>query len=50
MAPTAGGWSSIEKAARKLDTVDIEEHVKADVVRDAEECGFCDCAKMRALR
>ncbi len=31
-----GQWQSISKAVRKLDTVDMEESVKLDLVRDAE--------------
>ena len=32
----AGQWQSISKPARKLDTIDMEESVKMDIVRDAE--------------
>lgn len=27
---------SVSKAVRKLDTIDIDEDIKADIVRDAE--------------
>ena len=30
------GWQSVSKAIRKLDTIDIDEKVKSDLVRDAE--------------
>lgn len=32
----AGQWQSISKPVRKLDTIDMEESVKLDIVRDAE--------------
>lgn len=31
-----GGWTPISKAARKLDTIDMEESIKLDLVRDAD--------------
>lgn len=31
-----GQWQSISKPTRKLDTIDMEESVKLDLVRDAE--------------
>lgn len=31
-----GQWQSISKPVRKLDTIDMEERVKLDLVRDAE--------------
>lgn len=31
-----GQWQSISKPVRKLDTIDMEESVKLDLVRDAE--------------
>jgi chaperone BCS1 len=31
-----GGWQSVPKAVRKLDTIDMDEKVKLDIVRDAE--------------
>lgn len=43
MPGSGGHWSSIDKSVRKLDTIDIEEHVKADIIRDAEECKIWDC-------
>lgn len=30
------GWQSVIKAIRKLDTIDMDESVKSDLVRDAE--------------
>jgi chaperone BCS1 len=33
-----GPWSSVEKSPRKLDTIDIDDQVKADIIKDAEEC------------
>lgn len=33
-----GPWSSVEKTVRKLDTIDIDDQVKTDIIRDAEEC------------
>ena len=30
------GWQSVSKAIRKLDTIDMDEHTKLDVVKDAE--------------
>ncbi|CAE7193851.1 hypothetical protein CFE70_007278 [Pyrenophora teres f. teres 0-1] len=45
-----GGWQSVSKAIRKLDTVDMDEATKADVIRDAEyyysqesRAYFADC-------
>ncbi|KAF2662184.1 P-loop containing nucleoside triphosphate hydrolase protein [Lophiostoma macrostomum CBS 122681] len=32
-----GSWSSVTKAVRKLDTVDMDESVKADLLKDAED-------------
>ena len=32
----AGPWQSISKPVRKLDTIDMEESIKLDLVRDAE--------------
>jgi chaperone BCS1 len=31
-----GEWQSISKAIRKLDTIDMDEDIKLDVVKDAE--------------
>ena len=31
-----GGWTPISRAARKLDTIDMEESIKLDLVRDAD--------------
>lgn len=31
-----GQWQSINKPVRKLDTIDMEDSVKLDLVRDAE--------------
>lgn len=31
-----GGWQSVSKAIRKLDTIDMDEHIKNDLVKDAE--------------
>jgi chaperone BCS1 len=31
-----GGWTPISKAVRKLDTIDMEESIKLDLVRDAD--------------
>ncbi|KAJ8114697.1 hypothetical protein OPT61_g3475 [Boeremia exigua] len=33
---SGGQWQSISKAVRKLDTIDMEESVKLDLVKDAE--------------
>lgn len=34
---TVGGhWQSISKPVRKLDTIDMEESIKLDLVRDAD--------------
>ncbi|KAF2690694.1 P-loop containing nucleoside triphosphate hydrolase protein [Lentithecium fluviatile CBS 122367] len=33
---TGGEWSSVVKAVRKLDTIDMDEDLKADLVHDAE--------------
>jgi chaperone BCS1 len=30
------GWQSVSKAIRKLDTIDMDEKVKSDIIRDAE--------------
>lgn len=30
------GWESVSKAIRKLHTIDMDEAVKTDVIRDAE--------------
>lgn len=30
------GWQSVSKAIRRLDTIDMEEEVKSDIIRDAE--------------
>jgi mitochondrial chaperone BCS1 len=30
------GWQCVSKAIRKLDTIDMDEDVKADIVKDAE--------------
>ncbi|KAF2846286.1 P-loop containing nucleoside triphosphate hydrolase protein [Plenodomus tracheiphilus IPT5] len=30
------GWQSVSKAIRKLDTIDMDERTKSDVIRDAE--------------
>jgi len=30
------GWQSVSKAMRKLDTIDMNEQVKADIIKDAE--------------
>ncbi|KAF2732416.1 P-loop containing nucleoside triphosphate hydrolase protein [Polyplosphaeria fusca] len=32
-----GNWHTVTKSVRKLDTVDMEEHVKMDLIRDAED-------------
>ena len=37
MAGPPGTWSSVTKAVRKLETVDMDEKVKADLLRDAED-------------
>lgn len=35
--PYSGGpWSSVVKAVRKLDTIDMDPDIKADLIRDAE--------------
>lgn len=31
-----GGWQSVSKAVRKLDTIDMDENIKSDIIRDAE--------------
>lgn len=31
-----GGWQSVSKAVRKLDTIDMDENVKSDLIKDAE--------------
>ncbi|XP_014560866.1 hypothetical protein COCVIDRAFT_34200 [Bipolaris victoriae FI3] len=48
--PYGGGWQSVSKAVRKLDTIDMDEDVKSDIVRDAEyyysdesRAFFADC-------
>lgn len=33
---TGGAWQSINKPLRKLDTIDMDESVKHDLIRDAE--------------
>jgi mitochondrial chaperone BCS1 len=33
----AGGWRSVTKAIRKFDTIDIDEHIKNDLIHDAED-------------
>lgn len=33
---SGGQWQSVSKPVRKLDTIDMEESVKLDLVRDAE--------------
>jgi chaperone BCS1 len=30
------GWQSVSKAVRKLDTIDMDEGIKSDIIRDAE--------------
>jgi chaperone BCS1 len=34
--PYGDGWQSVSKAIRKLDTIDMDEEVKSDIIRDAE--------------
>ena len=34
--PYGDGWQSVSKAIRKLDTIDMDEAVKSDLIRDAE--------------
>ncbi|KAI4616869.1 hypothetical protein J4E83_006451 [Alternaria metachromatica] len=34
--PYGNGWQSVSKAIRKLDTIDMDETTKFDIVRDAE--------------
>ncbi|CAI9630527.1 unnamed protein product [Alternaria burnsii] len=34
--PYGNGWQSVSKAIRRLDTIDMDEKVKSDLVRDAE--------------
>jgi chaperone BCS1 len=34
--PYSDAWNSVSKAKRKLDTIDMDEHVKSDIIRDAE--------------
>lgn len=34
--PYGTGWQSVSKAVRKLDTIDMDEEIKSDLVRDAE--------------
>jgi chaperone BCS1 len=34
--PYCDGWQSVSKAIRKLDTIDMNEDVKSDIIRDAE--------------
>lgn len=36
-APYGGGWHSVSKAIRKLDTIDMDQDVKADIIRDADD-------------
>lgn len=33
---TGGLWQPINKPVRRLDTIDMEESIKLDLVRDAE--------------
>jgi hypothetical protein len=33
-----GDWDPVTKAVRKLDTMDIDDDVKADLINDAEAC------------
>ena len=34
--PYGETWQSVSKAIRKLDTIDMDEDVKSDLIRDAE--------------
>jgi chaperone BCS1 len=34
--PYADAWQSVSKAKRKLDTIDMDEDVKSDIIKDAE--------------
>ncbi|KAL6707989.1 hypothetical protein ACN47E_003663 [Coniothyrium glycines] len=34
--PYGDGWQSVSKAVRKLDTIDMDETVKSDLIKDAE--------------
>ncbi|KAH7357601.1 P-loop containing nucleoside triphosphate hydrolase protein [Pyrenochaeta sp. MPI-SDFR-AT-0127] len=34
--PYGDGWQSVSKAIRKLDTIDMDEVIKSDLIRDAE--------------
>jgi chaperone BCS1 len=34
--PYGNGWQSVSKAIRKLDTIDMDETIKFDLVKDAE--------------
>jgi chaperone BCS1 len=34
--PYSDAWNSVSKAKRKLDTIDMDEDVKSDIIRDAE--------------
>ncbi|KAH4220562.1 hypothetical protein HBH70_071420 [Parastagonospora nodorum] len=34
--PYGDGWQSVSKAVRKLDTIDMDEQVKSDLIKDAE--------------
>jgi chaperone BCS1 len=34
--PYCDGWQSVSKAIRKLDTIDMNEDIKSDIIRDAE--------------
>jgi chaperone BCS1 len=34
--PYGDAWQSVSKAKRKLDTIDMDEAVKSDIIRDAE--------------
>jgi chaperone BCS1 len=34
--PYGDGWQSVSKAIRRLDTIDMDEEVKSDIIRDAE--------------
>ncbi|OAK96026.1 P-loop containing nucleoside triphosphate hydrolase protein [Phaeosphaeriaceae sp. SRC1lsM3a] len=35
-AQYVNGWQSVSKAIRRLDTIDMDEDVKADIIRDAD--------------
>jgi chaperone BCS1 len=34
--PYGDGWQSVSKAIRKLDTIDMNEDIKSDIIKDAE--------------